>query len=155
MNIKIQTAKSNDWQIIQKLNNQVFLTDQNNDDDLDMNWPFSSEGVSYFKKLASGKYGKCFIAYFENKPVGYTTLSLQDFGYRKSKYVEVENMGVEPEFRSQGIGKLLLDEAVSWAKQQGATKLFVSAYWKNKRAINFYKKNSFYESKVELERKLQ
>lgn len=63
-------------------------------------------------------------------------------------------MGVEPEFRSQGIGKLLLDEAVSWAKQKEAAKLFVSAYWKNKRAINFYKKNSFYESKVELERKL-
>lgn len=154
MNIKIQTAKSEDWELIQRLNNQVFLHDQESDDDLDMNWPYSPKGIGYYKKLADGKYGKCYIAYIEGKPVGYVALAIKDFGYRKSKYVEIENIGVDPEYRSRGIGKLLIEETIKWAKEQKATKLFVSAYWKNKSAINFYKKNGFYESGLELDRKL-
>lgn len=145
MDTKIQTAKSEDWKLIQKLNNQVFLNDKENDDDLDLNWPFSPKGIEYYKKLSSGEYGKCFIAYLGDNPVGYVALSIKDFGYRKSKYIEIENIGVDPQYRSQGIGQLLVDTTVKWAKEQKATKLFVSAYWNNKKAINFYKENGFYE----------
>lgn len=154
MNIIIRTPNESDWQVIQKLNNQVFINDQEHDDDLEMNWPFSAIGVGYYKKLANGEYGKCFIAYIDDKPVGYVALSIKNFGYRKSKYVEIENIGDDPKFRSQGIGVKLMGEIVKWAKEQNATKLYVSAYWGNKRAINFYKKNGFYESGVELDRKL-
>lgn len=154
MNIKIETAKSSDWELIQRLNNEVLLSDEGNDDDLDLNWPFSKKGIDYYKKLASGKYGKCYIAYLGKIPVDYVALAIKNFGYRKSKYVEIENIGVNPEYRSQGIGKLLVDASVRWAKEQKATKLFVSAYWNNKRAINFYKKNGFYEIGIELDRKI-
>ncbi|OGM18773.1 hypothetical protein A2686_01905 [Candidatus Woesebacteria bacterium RIFCSPHIGHO2_01_FULL_38_10] len=154
MDIVIKTADSKDWQLIQKLNNQVFINDKENDDDLDMDWPSSEKGVSYYKKLANGKYGKCFIAYLGKIPVGYAALAIKDFGYRKSKYVEIENIGVNPEYRSQGIGQKLIDSTIKWAKEQKATKLYVSAYWKNKRAINFYKKNGFYESGLELDKKI-
>lgn len=119
-----------------------------------MNWPFSPKGVDYYKKLAGGEYGKCFIAYLDNKSVGYVALAIKDFGYRKSRYVEIENIGVDPEYRSQGIGNRLMEETEKWAKEQNATKLYVSAYCGNKRAIGFYKKNGFYESGVELDKKL-
>lgn len=154
MNIKIETAKAGDWELIQKLNNEVFVSDSANDDDLDLEWPFSEAGVKYYKKLASGEYGKCFVAYVDDKPAGYVALSIKDFGYRKSKYVEVENIGVSPEFRSNGIGHLLIEEAVKWAKEKNATKLYVQAYFKNTKAVNFYKKNDFYEIGIELDRKI-
>ncbi|OFW63666.1 hypothetical protein A3A76_04380 [Candidatus Woesebacteria bacterium RIFCSPLOWO2_01_FULL_39_23] len=154
MNVIVKTAKSGDWETIQKLNNQVFINDQEHDNDLDMNWPFSPKGIKYYKDLASGKYGKCFIAYLDNQPVGYIALAIKDFGYRKSKYIEIENIGVNPQHRSKGIGKMLMDEAVGWAKEQKATKLYVSAYWGNERAIDFYKKNGFYESGVEMDKRL-
>jgi hypothetical protein len=38
MNVTICAAKKEDWQTIQKLNNQVFLNDQKNDPDLNLNW---------------------------------------------------------------------------------------------------------------------
>jgi len=154
MDIKIQTAISEDWEIIQRLNNQVFQADKDNDYDLDLNWPFSETGINYYHKLADGKYGKCFIAYVDGKAVGYVALCLKNFGYRKSKYVEIENIGVDPEYRSQGIGKLLMEKTVEWAKEQGATKLYVVAFWENKKAINFYKQHGFYESGLEMDRKL-
>lgn len=154
MDIKIKTAENSDWKIIQRLNNNVFLNDKENDDDLDLDWPFTPRGIDYYKRLANGKYGKCYIAYLNNKPVGYVALAIKNFGYRKSKYVEIENIGVEPEFRSQGIGKIMIEESVKWAKKQKATKLFVSAYWDNKQAIKFYKKNGFYESGLELDKRI-
>ena len=154
MNIQIRTAKSGDWKLIQRMNNQVFINDKKNDDDLDLNWPFSEKGIEYYKKLVNGKYGKCYTAYFGKKATGYIALAVKDFGYRKSKYIEIENIGVDPEHRSRGIGGQLMNAAAKWAKEQKATKLFVSAYWNNKRAINFYKQNGFYESGMELDKKL-
>jgi ribosomal protein S18 acetylase RimI-like enzyme len=153
-NVKIKTAESDEWKIIQRLNNQVFLNDKENDDDLDLNWPYSKIGVDYYHKLADGKYGKCFIAYWDDNPIGYIALAFKNFGYRKSKYIEIENIGVDPKYRNRGIGQLLVNAAGKWAKKHKATKLFVVAYYDNKRAINFYKKNGFYETGLELDKKL-
>jgi ribosomal protein S18 acetylase RimI-like enzyme len=152
--MKIKTAQPDDWQLIQSLNNQVFINDKHHDDDLDMEYPFSERGIKYYKRLANGEYGKCLIAYADGNPAGYIALAVKDFGYRKSKYIEVENIGVDPTYRSQGIGRLLIEEAVKWAKEKNAVKLYVSAYWQNKRAINFYKKNGFYEIALELDKKI-
>ncbi len=154
MDVEIRVAKADDWEIIQRLNNQVFLSDKENDEDLDLNRPFSEEGIKYYKDLASGKYGKCFLAYLDDIPVGYIALAIKNFGYRKGKHVEVENIGIEPEYWSRGIGKLLMEMAVKWAKKQNASKLYVCAYSRNTRAINFYKKNGFSEIGLELEKKV-
>ena len=154
MDIEIKKALPKDWKTIQKLNNFVFINDKDHDDDLDLDWPFSKQGIKYYKDLATGKYGHCLIVYSGNNAVGYIAIAIKEFGYRKSKYVEIENMGVDPKFRSKGIGKKLLDSATKWAKTKGATKLYVSAYWRNKRAINFYKNNKFYEIGLEMDKKI-
>ena len=154
MEVKIQKSTPEDWKTIQKLNNLVFENDKDHDDDLDLSWPFSGKGIEYYKKLASGKYGYCLLAFINKSSAGYIALALKDFGYRKSRYVEIENMGVVPKHRSKGIGKILIEEAVKWAKTKKATKLYVAAYWKNKKAINFYKKVGFSEMGLELEKKL-
>jgi diamine N-acetyltransferase len=141
--MNIREAISDDWRVLQKLNNEVFLHDKEFDDELDLNWPFSEEGVNYYKSLASGEYGKCYIAEIDKNPVGYIALGEKDFGYRKGKYIELENMGVLPEYRSKGIGHKLVERAKEWAKDQKATKLYVSAYWDNKGAIKFYETEGF------------
>jgi len=143
-----------EWQIIQRLNIEVFQNDVDHDGDLDLNWPFSEFGINYYKNLASGQYGHCLIATLDDEPVGYVALAIKDFGYRKSKYIEVENIGVSPKHRSSGIGNQLIQAAGEWARKQGAKKLFVIAYWKNDKAIQFYKKSGFEEIGLELEKSL-
>lgn len=139
----IREVVSDDWKLLQELNNEVFIHDKEYDDDLDMNWPLSEEGINYYKSLASGEYGKCYIAEIDNKAVGYIALGEKDFGYRKRKYIELENMGVLPEYRSKGVGRELVLKAKEWASEQKATKLYVSAYWGNKGAISFYEREGF------------
>ncbi|OGK30107.1 hypothetical protein A3I56_00395 [Candidatus Roizmanbacteria bacterium RIFCSPLOWO2_02_FULL_43_10] len=152
--MKITKATKDDWKVIQQLNSQVFLNDEDHDDDLDLSWPFSEAGIKYYKNLADGSYGHCLIVCIEDEPVGYVALAIKDFGYRKSKYVEVENIGVCPEHRSKGIGESLICASEEWALKQGAKKLYVAAYWKNKKAIQFYKRNGFEEIGLELEKEL-
>ncbi len=151
MNITIKKAESKDWKVIQKLNNDVFESDSKNDDDLDSGWPFSKEGIRYYQSLANGEYGNCVIVWVGEKAVGYAAMSIKDFGYRKSNYVEIENMGVSPEYRSLGIGKKLIEEAKKWAKSQGINKLFVVAYYNNEKAVKFYRREGFEPIGLELQ----
>lgn len=151
MNIKINIAKQEDWEVLQNLNNEVYLSDSEFDEDLDLSRPFSEGGENYLKKLANGEYGKCYIAYADDKPAGYIAMSQLKFDHRKSRYVEIENMGVSPKYRSQGIGKMLVDEAKKWAKELGINKMFVVAYYNNQKAVKFYKREGFKEIGLELE----
>jgi ribosomal protein S18 acetylase RimI-like enzyme len=141
--MEIRESKENDWETIQTLNNEVFIHDEEFDEDLDLNWPFSEVGISYYKDSVEDKDGKCFIAEIENKPVGYLIIGSKDFGYRKGKYLELENMGVLPKYRSMGIGHSLVEYAKQYAKSVNATKIYVSAYWDNESAIKFYKREGF------------
>ena len=155
MQIFIRESNSEDWKIIQDLNYQVFLVDQHHDSDLDMDWPFSDEGVEYYKKIASGLIGKCFVAGVSDKVVGYIALAEKDFGYRKSKYMEIDNMGVDANYRSLGIGQQLVERAGEWAVAEGFRRLYVAAFWKNDRARDFYRKNGFEEIGVEFDKILK
>lgn len=154
MSISIRTAQPDDWEIIQELNHQVFLNDIDNDPDMDQNWPYTEIGIKYYHDLADGKYGHCLVAESDGKIVGYVALGFKTYDYRKSKYVEVENIGVDQLYRSQGVGKLLMDRATEWAKSRVMDRLIVQACWGNQSAIKFYKNNGFIEMALELEKKL-
>ncbi|MDY0097394.1 MAG: GNAT family N-acetyltransferase [Candidatus Dojkabacteria bacterium] len=141
--MEIRESQAKDWKVIQLLNNEVFIHDEEFDKDIDLNWPFSDAGTEYYKELAGGTYGKCYVAEEDGKAVGYIALGFKDWGYRTGKHVELENMGVLPEYRSKGIGRLLVDKAKEWARSVNATKLYVSAYWGNTGARNFYEREGF------------
>lgn len=152
--VVIKRTVSKDWKVLQKLNSEVYQNDSEFDKDLDLNRPFSYGGENYLRKLASGDYGRCYIAFIDDRPVGYIAMSELKFDHRKSRYIEIENMGVSPEFRSLGIGKMLVTEAKNWAKELGINKLFVVAYYDNQKAVKFYKREGFKEIGLELEMKI-
>lgn len=147
--INIISAKTKDLPTIQKLNYEIFIDNQHYDNDLVMNWSITKPGKKYFSKLLSDSTIKskacCFIAYDKQKPVGYIAARRKDIDYRKSKSLEIENMGVSPQYQSKGIGTILIKKAFSWAKQNGYQKAYVNSYFKNTGAIKFYKKSGFLE----------
>lgn len=154
MEINIRKAVEEDWKVIQKLNNEVFESDVKHDDDLNLDWPVSDTGTNFYKNLTNGKRGYCFIAEHNNIPVGYIALADKNISYRKSSYIEVENIGVSTQYRSQGIGKKLMEAATHLAKEKGTDRLFLSVYARNSKAISFYKDLGFEEIALDLEKKL-
>ncbi len=152
--VHIRTADKNEVKDIQNLNNEVFIDNQKYDSDLDMNWPQSDKGKEYFTKLLNNPDACCLLAEEDGKLVGYIAAAPKNISYRKSKFFEIENMGVIPEYRSKGIGSQLIQKCLEWAKNKGFQKLFVNAYFQNAKAIDFYKRNGFSEIDISLERTL-
>jgi ribosomal protein S18 acetylase RimI-like enzyme len=147
----IRTADKTEWQSLQDLNNEVFIDNAKYDPDIVTSWAYSEEGKKYFQDLVIDFNSICFVAVDNNKLVGYLAASPKPISYRKSRYLEVDNMGVIPEYKGQGIGKLLMMRCKEWAKEMGYQKIFVNAYSKNETAIKFYERCGFHVIDISLE----
>ena len=74
-----------------------------------MDWATSEQGKDYFTQLLHKKDACTFIAQKDGKPVGYITAAPPaDLSSRKSRYIEIENLGVNLQYRSHGIGAMLM-----------------------------------------------
>ena len=94
----------------------------------------------------------CLIAEENSEPIGYLVASPKEFGYRLSKYIEIENMGVSPNFRSKGIGTQLINKCLEIAKGKGYQKVYVNAYYENTKSIAFYEKCGLKKIDIALEK---
>lgn len=70
------------------------------------------------------------------------------------KVVLLEDMIVDPAYRSQGIGSQLLQHAVSFVRDMGFGRITLLADKNNTNAVGFYKKNGFKRSDMVVFRKI-
>ncbi len=150
----IRPCRESEVEILQSLNDEVFIDNAKYDTDLNLNWAKGEKGKEYFTNLLMNKSAYKIIVENEGRAIEYLPASQKHIDYRNSKYLEIENMGVIPEYRSQGVGKLLMDECFTWAKENGYQKIFVNTYIANEKALIFYKKNGFSEIDISLEKVL-
>lgn len=150
----IRLTRPNEVKTLQNLNNEVFIDNHQYDPDLKIDWALSDDGHKYFAELVNNRDAICLIAEVDDQPVGYLAASPKISDYRISKCIELENMGVSPNFRSAGIGTKLISKLCDLAQDKGYLRLYVSAYFRNTEAINFYKRNGFNEIDVSLEKVL-
>lgn len=151
----IRFAEKNEVTTLQNLNDEVFIDNAKYDTDLKLDWAQSEEGKTYFTEIVNNPNSICLIAEEDTKPVGYLVAKPKHFGYRLSKYVEIENMGVSPDYRSKGIGVKLIDECAKVAKERGFAKVYVCAYSQNTNAVRFYEKCGFTKIDISLEKNIQ
>ena len=153
--ITIRLCLPTEWSTLQKLNDEVFQDNHKYDPDLVKDWALSDAGENYFQRILRDKNSCCFIASADKNPVGYIVGSPKKYSYRKSRYFEIDNMGVSPNYRSKGIGSKLIERLIVWAEENNYDKLIVNAYFSNASAIEFYKKNGFNEIDISMERKIK
>ena len=72
--------------------------------------------------------------------VGLCTAYFDMFSVRYGHRVWVEDLAVDPDRRSQGVGKALLDAAKGWAKDRGATHLELDSGEARHDAHRFYER---------------
>lgn len=149
--ITIRFCENTEISDLQTLNNEVFVDNKKYDSDLDLNWALSEKGLRYFTELVNDKESLCLIVEDDGKRIGYLAAGPKYYDYRNSKYFEIQNMGVTPEYRSKGIGRQLMQKCLEWAKSRGYQKVFVSSYAKNEGALAFYKASGLKEIDIGLE----
>ncbi|QQS34809.1 MAG: GNAT family N-acetyltransferase [Ignavibacteriales bacterium] len=85
------------------------------------------------------KYAEVIIAEYENQPAGQAIFFHNFSTFKASPGIYLEDLYVRPVFRGKGIGKKLLEEVISIAKQRKCKRVeWVVLDW-NKSAIDFYK----------------
>ena len=73
-------------------------------------------------------------------PLGFCTAYLELNSVRYGRRCWIEDLAVDPERRSEGIGKALLDAAKQWARERGATHLELDTGVARKDARRFYER---------------
>jgi len=153
-NVFIRKATLEDLSTIQELNNSLFkLEKENYDPTLVNDWPLSEEGKDYFLDLINNHY--VIVALLDNNIVGYLAGSIEEKGsYVEVQYGEINNMLVNDEYRGYGIGKSLIDNFKEYCRTKDILNIKVVASYKNKNAIEFYRKNGFEEFDITLTTKI-
>jgi ribosomal protein S18 acetylase RimI-like enzyme len=87
------------------------------------------------------------IAEADGAPVGYAQLLLNslDASVKGTKPLEIRRIYSSQEFLGKGVGKELMQAAISEARQRGCDSVWLGVWEQNQRAINFYKKWGFHE----------
>ena len=154
MNIQIRKATKDDWQVIQKLNNEVFEDNAAYDTYLHLRYPFSKEGIDHYKKLVTSPDYCTFIAFVDGLAVGHISGGPRVITYRNVKIAEIIEFGVSPKYRSKGIGVKLFEELRAWCKRLGYQTMMVNSYFTNDKAIAFYKRQGLVPIDIDLEMKV-
>ena len=154
MESKIKSATIKDLKEIQRLNQMLFEKEYKEfDNTLNCKWAFGKDGKNYFKKCITEDDRCVFVAYLNNKIVGYLAGGIDNGGsYRiLPKFAELDYMFVLSKYRGKGIGTKLYQTFLDWCKAKNVGKLRVIASAQNWRSINFYKKNGFFDYDLILE----
>lgn len=80
-----------------------------------------------------------FVAEVDNKIVGISLFYIR-YSTWKGRRLYLEDLIVNEDFRGSGIGKLLLDRTISYAKEKKYSGMMWQVLDWNEPAINFYKK---------------
>jgi GNAT superfamily N-acetyltransferase len=88
----------------------------------------------------SGEAGEVLVAEVDGRIAGFCTVYDEFDSVRFGHRAWVEDLAVDPEHRSQGLGKALLDAAKDWARARGATHLELDSAETRADAHRFYER---------------
>lgn len=103
---------------------------------------FSEE---YLRHLIEDETSDAYVAEDDGHIVGYVflhvrPLSFLDF-FQKQTVAIISNIAVTTSVRRKGIGQLLFETSLQWAKKHNADRLELNVWEFNKNAIAFYERN--------------
>lgn len=93
-----------------------------------------------------------FIAELGGRPVGMVSCHIQPLLHHAALVSEIQEMYVEPEYRSKQVGKALMVHATNFAKSKGAIQMEVTSRNVREQAHRFYQREGFEKSHVKLVR---
>lgn len=101
----------------------------------------SEEYENMLHDMLKNGYGQ--VGIFENdKCIGISGYWINTKLY-SGKYLEMDNVVIDENYRSKGIGKLLCDWCVFKAKENNCKKVMLDAYLENEKAHIFYERAGF------------
>lgn len=88
-----------------------------------------------------------YFAFYDNSVIGYLKLNFgkSQTELKNENALEMERIYVLKEFHGKKVGQLLYEKALCIAKEKNVNYVWLGVWESNQKAINFYKKNGFFE----------
>jgi diamine N-acetyltransferase len=103
--------------------------------------------LAFVNAAVAGPNSTIFVAEIEGRTIGTTRLLLRHQQptpiRRERKYIEIDNMAVEPAFRRRGVGRALVDAAIAWASGRGVDTIELNVCEFNRSGAAFYRSMGF------------
>ena len=108
----------------------------------------ADDPISYYdlKHLVESENAEVIVATHKNELVGagYINIVLATKPYLKfTHYGHLGFMFVKPEYRGNGINKMIMDKLIAWGKSKNLTEVRLNVYSDNPSAIRAYEKAGF------------
>ena len=148
-NINILKASVNEVELLHKIGKQTFYETFAGGNTV-VNMSEYLQDTFSIEKLTNelnNQNSEFYIAVFEHQTIGYLKVNFQDAQteLKDVNSLEIERIYVLKEFHGQKVGQLLYQKAIEIAKSKGVEYVWLGVWDQNPRAINFYKKNGFFE----------
>ncbi len=110
-------------------------------------WPdkeFSEEKlISVFDKGLHSPYQAYLVAKYEEKIVGFASLTIKDSLWDGGKLGHINELVVDRFYRNKGLGKELLEEIIKVAKEKSCERVELDSAFRRKKAHLFYTSQGF------------
>jgi ribosomal protein S18 acetylase RimI-like enzyme len=155
IDVQIRRAKNSDLNAILQLNQDLFEYEFKRFDNT-LNCKWTCENRRYFRKSMHSRNSLLLVSTTNEKIIGYLLGTIETPAtYRTIKKIGIlQNTFILGKYRRQEIGTKMFSKFKKWAKNSGVNRIRVVASSKNKKAIEYYKKNGFFEYDVVLEKNI-
>ncbi len=135
MKIKIRIAIEDDIDFLVQFAKQLYNSGEDLHED--------------FHNLLKDDDAVVFLAYDQNKNViGFAHVEIRhDYveGCKTNNVGYLEGIFLQPEYRSFGVGKMLVEKAIKWAKEKGCTEFASDCEVSNDISVKFHESVGFHE----------
>lgn len=101
---------------------------------------YSKHDNDSFATVINNPNNFIFVAEDGNKIVGFATFSVRDVIRYPKKIAELDELFVLEDYRQKGVGKKLMEQIESKAKELNCYRIFIESHYDHKTAHNFYEK---------------
>ena len=149
MNIEFKKCTLTDLDVLREFAADIFyktFADLNTPENMEayLKTAFSAEQI---RAELLNENSAFYFAYADGKLAGYFKLNAAgaQTELNDSDALELERIYAAPEFHGRGVGQALMDKALTIAREQGKSYVWLGVWEKNEKAIRFYSKNGFYK----------
>lgn len=97
-----------------------------------------AEFQSYFESIIEDERVFVFLAQIAGKPAGLMVVYRSFSSFECGKILFLNDLWVEPDFRTRGVGQALMDKVKSLARETGCKRVDLQTDLKNKKARKLY-----------------
>ena len=105
--------------------------------------PAKDEFRRMVEELAQSTGNMSYVAEYQGKIVGYMISYLLSGGFGIEKSAWIADVGVEPKFMGQGIGKALANEIFKFYSDKKIKNIYTSVRWDSTDMLSFFKTLGF------------